>query len=80
MEQKAVTWEGAVPAITWQDSTANNYNPDHRYALLTPLPPTFSEREDDTHPGCTKNFYKKILKKEHKGKIEKQMQYPSTVT
>ena len=41
MEQKAVTWEGAVPAITWQDSTANNYNPDHRYTLLTPIPPKF---------------------------------------
>ena len=51
MEQKAVTWEGAVPAITWQDSTANNYNPDHRYTLLTPIPPNFSDREDDTHPG-----------------------------
>ena len=38
MEHKAVTWEGAVPAITWQDSTASDYNPDHRYTLLTPLP------------------------------------------
>ena len=41
MEQKAVTWEGAVPAITWQDSAANNYNPDHRYTLLTPILPKF---------------------------------------
>ena len=43
MEHKAVTWEGAVPAIPWQDSTASNYNPDHRYTLLTPLPPNFSD-------------------------------------
>ena len=41
MEQKAVTWEGAVPAITWQDSAANNHNPDHRYTLLTPILPKF---------------------------------------
>ena len=76
MEQKAVTWEGAVPAITWQDSTANNHNPDHRYTLLTPTHQNFSDREDDTHPGKKKPF----KKKGHKGKIEKQMQYTPTVT
>ena len=59
MEHKAVTWEGAVPAITWQDSTASNYNPDHRYILLTLLPTKISRTEKTTtHPGCTE-----ILKK-----------------
>ena len=43
MEPKAVTWEGAVPAITWQDNTASDNNPDHRYILLTLLPPNFSD-------------------------------------
>ena len=69
MEQKAVTWEGAVPAITWQDSTANNYNPDHRYTLLTPILPKFSDREDDTYPE-KKPFKIFLLKEERKGKIK----------
>ena len=71
MEQKAVTWEGAVPAITWQDSAANNYNPDHRYTLLTPILPKFlGPRRRYT---SKKNLLRKILfkKEERKDKIKK---------
>ena len=67
MEQKAVTWEGAVPAITWQDSAANNYNPDHRYTLLTPILPKFlGPRRRYT---SKKNLKKKFFSKRRKQRL-----------
>ena len=30
MDPKAVTWEGAMPAITWQGNIAGDNNPNHR--------------------------------------------------
>ena len=29
-ELRAITWEGAMPAITWQSATADNSGPAHR--------------------------------------------------
>ena len=71
MEQKAVTWEGAVPAITWQDSAANNHNPDHRYTLLTPILSKFlgPRRRYTSKKKPLKKFFSK--KKKAKRKFKK---------
>ena len=74
MDPKAVTWEGAVPAITWQDNTASDDNPDHRYILLTLLPPKFLGLRDNYTSWLYRNLKKNLKKKNPKVQIEKKMQ------
>ena len=58
MDPMAVTWEGAMPAITWQGNTAGDNNPNHRYILSTLFPPNLSDREDN-YISCLYRFLKK---------------------
>ena len=78
MDPRAVTWEGAMPAITWQGDIAGNINPNHKYILL-PFSHQFLRPRKQLSVLSLQILQKKLLRK-LKVKIEKiKSQYPLMV-
>ena len=57
MDPKAVTWEGAMPAITWQGDIAGNSDPNHRYILL-PVSSQFLRPTTTAYLVCTDYYWR----------------------